>query len=173
MKMLFILCLLVFALTAEKVRAFYSVEEVKTEALRAQPGMKINTFQTGTRIRFVVGLLKGDNPAAYWLGNLHLEDERGSELGSIGLRGEDCRQAISEDLKEWQKFRIYPAEVFQFTVDVALLAHSRFSWELGPRNDEHGFPHGGGIVRWCSLQTLLEASEKPKKNGAADPQPAK
>jgi hypothetical protein len=151
------------------LQAYYSVSEMKADALRKDPYIRIRVHKSGDEVTFTVALRKPENPEAYWYVSLDLADPEGVKVGTIEMRGDDIRRAATESslrLWGWENFK--PAEVFQFTLRSNLLARSTFSREVGPRSDEHGMPYGGGVILRSHLQDLVDAAVNANQGGAAN-----
>jgi hypothetical protein len=160
MKTVFILILWAGILLPKELHAFYSIAEMKAEALRKDPSIKIRVHESGDQVTFIVALRKSDNQDVYSHGSLELVNPEGVVVGTVEMRGEDIRRAINyEALRAWGWQDIKPAEVFRFTIHSHMLTRSKFSRETGPRNDERGMPYAGGIIRWSILKDLAEAAE--------------
>lgn len=165
MRTLLALFLSGFVLAPANLQAYYSVTEVDADALRKDSFIKVKLLRLGDQVTFFVALRStSDRQDVYWNGALDLVDPQGVLLARVEMRGEDIRRSIDELILrkwDWKDFR--PAEAFRFTVKSSMLVKSKFTWETGPRNDEHGSKYGGGIIRWSYLQAFADAAENANK----------
>jgi len=89
-------------LLPNELHAFYSIAELKTDALGRDPSIKIRAYESGDQMAFIVALRKPDKRDVYSHGSLELVEPQGVVLGRVEIRGEDIRRALSrEDLRTW------------------------------------------------------------------------
>ena len=155
------------------LQAFLSFHEMKADALRKDPSIRIKVYESGDQVTFIVALGKSESPAACPYGSLGLVNPEGERVGEFALRGEDIRRVNYEALRAWGLEDFKPAEVFRFTVRSNLLTRSTFSWQHGPPYDEHGIPSAGGIILSSRLKDLADAAENAKGGAAKGSQPTR
>jgi len=155
------------------LQAFYSFIEMKADALRKDPSIRIKVYESGDQVTFKVALRKSETPEACPYGSLGLVNPEGERVGEFALRGEDIRRVGYEALRAWGWEDFKPAEVFRFTVRSNLLTRSTFSWQHGPPTDEHGNPNTGGVIFSSRLKDLADAAENAKGGAAKGSQPTR
>jgi hypothetical protein len=151
---------------------FWSVYEVRLEGFRERPWIKVvGAWTNESTVSFELLFDPGGKTSLDEYLHLELYDENGISLSRTLLRGERIRGVMMQEAalrfgleSLWKKGE---AMVYKFTVNSSLMKKSRLSREFGSGHDENGNPSGGGVVEWCYLFTLAQASPDANENGAA------
>lgn len=147
---------------------FWASYEVRPDGFRERPW--ITVFGGWTNEATTAFIVIFDHADEYL--HLDLRDQNDNSLSHSPLRGDTIQGAMLQETAVkfgcealWKKGK---ATVYRFTVNSQLLNKSRISWQFGPPHDERGNPSTGGVLEWCYLSTLVQASRNANKDGAAN-----